>query len=54
MGGGGSCFDLKIRAIIASGVEKVKESPCVLNLFFFLSVSAEMQKILIEVALRMY
>lgn len=28
--GGGSCFDLKIHTISASGVEKVKESPCVL------------------------
>lgn len=27
---GGSCFDLKIHTIIASGVEKVKEFPCVL------------------------
>lgn len=27
---GGGCFDLKIRTIIASGVEKVKESLCVL------------------------
>lgn len=51
-GVGGSCFDLKIRTIIASGVGKVKESPCVLIrkkslifFFFFLSVSAEMQKI---------
>lgn len=37
--GGGSCFDLKIRTIIASGVGKVKESPCVLirkkSLIFF-------------------
>ena len=26
---GGSCFDLKIHTIIAAGVEKVKEVPCV-------------------------